>query len=42
MQAADKLMVLQEGKIVQFGTRQAIAGTIVPGEKHLAVGKGSA
>lgn len=42
MQTADKLMVLQEGKIVQFGTRQAIAGTIVPGEKPLAVGKGSA
>jgi ATP-binding cassette subfamily C protein len=42
MQTADKLMVLQEGKIVQFGTRQAIAGTIVPGERPLAVGKGSA
>jgi ATP-binding cassette, subfamily C, bacterial len=42
MQTADKLMVLQEGKIVQFGARQAIAGTIIPGEKPLAVGKGSA
>jgi ATP-binding cassette subfamily C protein len=42
MQTADKLMVLQEGKIVQFGTRQAIAGTIIPGERPLAVGKGSA
>ncbi|MEZ0168730.1 type I secretion system permease/ATPase [Microvirga sp. TS319] len=33
MQVADKIMVLQEGKITQFGPRNAIAGIITPGEK---------
>jgi ATP-binding cassette subfamily C protein len=32
MQAADKIMVLQDGKISQFGLRNAIAGIITPGE----------
>jgi len=36
MQAADKIMVLQEGKISQFGPRSAIAGMIAPGEKSVA------
>jgi ATP-binding cassette subfamily C protein len=36
MQVADKLMVLQDGKISQFGPRTAIAGTVVPGEKAIA------
>jgi ATP-binding cassette subfamily C protein len=36
MQAADKIMVLQEGKITQFGPRSAIAGMIAPGEKTVA------
>jgi ATP-binding cassette subfamily C protein len=33
MQAADKLMVLQDGKISQFGPRNSIAGMITPGER---------
>ncbi len=33
MQSADKLMVLQDGKISQFGPRNSIAGMITPGEK---------
>lgn len=33
MQAADKIMVLQDGKITQFGPRNAIAGIIAPGDK---------
>jgi ATP-binding cassette subfamily C protein len=33
MQVADKLMVLQDGKISQFGPRNSIAGMIAPGEK---------
>ncbi len=36
MQVADKIMVLQEGKISQFGPRSAIAGMIAPGEKSVA------
>jgi ATP-binding cassette subfamily C protein len=36
MQAADKIMVLQEGRISQFGPRNAIAGMITPGEKAVA------
>ena len=36
MQVADKIMVLQEGKISQFGPRCAIAGMIAPGEKSVA------
>jgi ATP-binding cassette subfamily C protein len=35
MQAADKIMVLQEGRISQFGPRSAIAGMITPGEKSV-------
>lgn len=37
MQVADKIMVLQDGKITQFGPRNAIAGTITPGDKPAAV-----
>jgi len=39
MQTADKLMVLQDGKITQFGPRGSIAGTIVPGEKAIVASK---
>lgn len=42
MQAADKLMVLQEGRISQFGPRTAIAGTIAPGEKAITAVRGNA
>jgi len=40
MQAADKIMVLQDGRITQFGPRSAIAGTIVPGENVKAITTG--
>ncbi|SCZ12309.1 type I secretion system permease/ATPase [Microvirga guangxiensis] len=33
MQIADKLMVLQDGKITQLGPRAAVVGAITPGEK---------
>jgi ATP-binding cassette, subfamily C, bacterial len=36
MQVADKLMVLQDGRISQFGPRTAITGTVVSGEKAIA------
>jgi len=39
MQRADKLMILQDGKITQFGPRSSIAGTIVPGEKAIVAPK---
>jgi ATP-binding cassette subfamily C protein len=39
MQTADKLMILQDGKITQFGPRSSIAGTIVPGEKAIVAPK---
>ncbi|EIM24778.1 type I secretion system permease/ATPase [Microvirga lotononidis] len=42
MQAADKLMVLQEGRISQFGPRTSVVSTITPGEKPIAAVKGSA
>ncbi len=42
MQAADKLMVLQEGRISQFGPRTSVVSAITPGEKSTAVVKGSA
>jgi len=42
MQVADKLMVLQEGRISQFGPRTAVVSTITPGEKPIAAVKGSA
>lgn len=42
MQAADKLMVLQEGRISQFGPRTSVVSTITPGEKSIAAVKGSA
>ncbi|MBO1904279.1 type I secretion system permease/ATPase [Microvirga sp. 3-52] len=42
MQAADKLMVLQEGRISQFGPRTSVVSAITPGEKPIAAVKGSA
>jgi len=39
MQAADKLMVLQDGKVTQFGPRNAVVGTIVPGEKAIVASR---
>lgn len=42
MQAADKLMVLQEGRISQFGPRTSVVSAITPGEKPVAAVKGSA
>jgi ATP-binding cassette subfamily C protein len=42
MQTADKLMVLQDGKATQFGPRTSIVGTIIPGEKAIAAGRGNA
>jgi ATP-binding cassette subfamily C protein len=42
MQAADKLMVLQEGRISQFGPRTSVVSAITPGEKSIAAVKGSA
>jgi ATP-binding cassette subfamily C protein len=42
MQAADKLMVLQEGRISQFGPRTSVVSSITPGEKLVAAVKGSA
>ncbi|MBQ0819157.1 MULTISPECIES: hypothetical protein [Microvirga] len=42
MEAADKLMVLQEGKISQFGPRTSVVSAITPGEKPMAAMKGSA
>jgi ATP-binding cassette subfamily C protein len=42
MQAADKLMVLQEGRISQFGPRTSVVSAITPGEKTIAAVKGSA
>jgi ATP-binding cassette subfamily C protein len=42
MQVADKLMVLQEGKIVQFGPRTSVVGAITPGEKVIAAVRGKA
>jgi ATP-binding cassette subfamily C protein len=41
MQAADKLMVLQEGRISQFGPRTSVVSAITPGEKSIAAVKGS-
>jgi ATP-binding cassette subfamily C protein len=40
MQVADKLMVLQDGKIVQFGPRTSVVGAITPGEKVIAAVRG--
>jgi ATP-binding cassette, subfamily C, bacterial len=42
MQVADKLMVLQDGKIVQFGPRTSVVGAITPGEKVIAAVRGKA
>lgn len=42
MQAADKLMVLQEGRISQFGPRTAVVSAISPGEKAITAVRGSA
>jgi ATP-binding cassette subfamily C protein len=42
MQVADKLMVLQEGRISQFGPRTSVVSAITPGEKSIAAVKGSA
>jgi len=39
MQAADKLMILQDGQITQFGPRNAVAATIVPGEKAIVASR---
>lgn len=40
MQVADKLMVLQDGKIVQFGPRTSVVGAITPGEKVITAVRG--
>ena len=42
MQVADKLMVLQEGRISQFGPRTSVVSSITPGETPVAAVKGSA
>jgi len=42
MQVADKLMVLQDGKISQFGPRTSVVGAIVPGEKVITATRGNA
>lgn len=42
MQVADKLMVLQDGKISQFGPRTSIVGAIAPGEKVITATRGKA
>lgn len=42
MQVADKLMVLQDGRISQFGPRTAVAGAISPGEKVVSATRGKA
>ncbi|MDJ1159988.1 type I secretion system permease/ATPase [Chelatococcus sp. SYSU_G07232] len=40
MQIADKLLVLQDGRVSQFGPRTAVVGTIDPGERPAAVAGG--
>jgi ATP-binding cassette subfamily C protein len=40
MQVADKLMVLQDGKIVQFGPRTSVVRAITPSEKVIAAVRG--
>jgi ATP-binding cassette, subfamily C, bacterial len=42
MQVADKLMVLQDGKISQFGPRTSIVVAIAPGEKVITATRGKA
>jgi ATP-binding cassette subfamily C protein len=42
MQVADKLMVLQDGKISQFGPRTSVVGAISPGEKVITATRGKA
>ncbi|PVE23432.1 type I secretion system permease/ATPase [Microvirga sp. KLBC 81] len=42
MQTADKLMVLQDGKISQFGPRTSVVGAIAPGEKVITTTRGKA
>lgn len=42
MQAADKLMVLQDGKITQYGPRTSVVGAITPGEKSITTTRGKA
>jgi len=42
MQVADKLMVLQDGRISQFGPRTSIVGAIAPGEKVVTATRGKA
>ncbi|WP_445501391.1 type I secretion system permease/ATPase [Microvirga sp. G4-2] len=42
MQVADKLMVLEDGRISQFGPRTSVVGAIAPGEKVITATRGKA
>jgi ATP-binding cassette subfamily C protein len=37
MQVADKLLVLENGRITQFGPRTSVVTTTIPGEIHREV-----
>jgi len=39
MQAADKLMVIQDGRIAQFGPRSSVVASITPGEKAVVTSR---